>query len=79
MQSDQRGWESRVNEGLRLGDCIGSADSCENYHMVYYNLMLNIRFDTVCCLTKYIGIFYHQLTCMSHSGTTHKISDSGVK
>lgn len=37
--------ESRVNEGLRQGWCAGSADSCDNYRTLYYNLMLNIRFD----------------------------------
>lgn len=37
-----------VNEGLRQGYRARLADNCDNYHAVYYNLMLNIRLDTVC-------------------------------
>lgn len=48
MQSDRRGWESRVNEGLRQGYSAVSAVSFDNYHVLYRSLILNIRFDAVC-------------------------------
>lgn len=72
--------ESRVNAGLRQGYCTGLADSCDNYHVVYYNLMLNLRFHPVCCLTKHFkGIFYYQLGCMSRSHTWNEPSGGGKK
>ena len=75
MQSDRRGWESRVNEGLRLGYCAGLDDSCDNYHVVYYNLMLNIRFDKVYCLTKHFkDVLLSTQVCVTVKHTTRKMS-----
>lgn len=65
--------ESRVNAGLRQGYCTGLADSCDNYHVVYYNLMLNLRFHPACCLTKHFKGYFtiNSAVCHVH---THEMS-----
>lgn len=72
VQSDRRGWESRVNEGVRLGDCAGLADRCDNYHVMYYNLMLNMWFDMHCMLFDETHCGYLS-SVVCHIQTAHKI------
>lgn len=62
------GWESRVSKGLRQGYATGLADSCDNYRLVYYNLMLNIKIDRVGCSDKTLQGYFtiNSVVCHIH-------------